>query len=283
MSCRGISGDLRLQRPTVDVLDDKSRERHSEYGCDMDGRAVDLRLRGTPLMVQKFRIPRPVLSLRTHAFLRAATPYTTPVRQYLVIVHTKELLGRQRLGTLHLLSQRRPQRTSPHAPELSHPNPERIHLQRRSKRAEKTRPAGRRIQYQKRLILQRINSVHHVVIFIKIELASRFLAVDLLDRGDLGLGIDLKQVISKRFHLHLTNGLGGSHQLPVHIGDADPVRIHNRQPGDPAPHKSLRTPASDPANSEDDRPESPQAPPSHPLPEAVPSCCILPFPSCSLP
>ena len=73
------------------------------------------------------------------------------------------------------------------------------------------------------LILQRINSIDDVIISIKIELSSRLLAVDLLDRRDLNLRVDLQKMRFERVHLHLPNCFSRRHQLPVHISDADPV------------------------------------------------------------
>ena len=205
-------------------------------------------------MVQQIRIPRPVLSLGTHAFLRAATLATPSVRQHLIVIHAEELLCRHRLSPFHLLPQRRTQRASPHVPELRHLDFQRIHLQRRTQRAEKLRFAGRGSQDKMNLILQRINSIDDVIISIKIELPSRLLAVDLLDRRDLNLRVDLQKMRFERVHLHLPDCFSRRHQLPVHISDADPVRVHDRQFRDPATHQPLRTPASDPADSEDDHP-----------------------------
>ena len=100
------------------------------------------------------------------------------------------------------------------------------------------------------LILQRINSIDDVIISIKIELSRRLLAVDLLDRRDLSLRVDLQKMSLERVHLHLANCFSRRHQLPVHIRDADPVRVHDRQFRDPAAHQSLRTPAPDSSDSE---------------------------------
>lgn len=97
-----------LQHTTIDIINHKPGNGHSEYGRDVDRRAIDLRLRGTPLVVQQVRIPRPILSLGTHTFLRAAALAVPSVRQHLIIIHAEELLGRHRLGPFHLLPQRCP-------------------------------------------------------------------------------------------------------------------------------------------------------------------------------
>ena len=99
-------------------------------------------------------------------------------------------------------------------------------------------------------IFQRINSIDNVVIFIKIELSRRLLAVDLLDRRDLSLRVDLQKMSFERVHLHLANCFSRRHKLPVHIRDADPVRVHDRQFRDPAAHQPLRTPTPDSPDSE---------------------------------
>ena len=130
-----------LQHTPIDIINHKPGNGHSEYGRDVNRRTIDLRLRGTPLVVQQVRIAWPVLSLRAYTLLRAAAMAMPSVRQHLIVIHAEELLGRQRFGSFHLLPQRRTQRTSPHIPELRHLYLQRIHLQRRPQRAEELRLA----------------------------------------------------------------------------------------------------------------------------------------------
>jgi hypothetical protein len=72
-----------------------------------------------------------------------------------------------------------------------------------------------------------------------------------LQGGNLGLGVDTEQALFQGINLHLTNGLGGGHQLPIDIGDAHAVGVDNRQLAYATAHQTLGAPRTYAAYAKD--------------------------------
>ena len=101
-------------------------------------------------------------------------------------------------------------------------------------------------------VFQGVDGIDDVVVTVEVELLGGLLREYLLQRCDVGHGIDGEQTLAEGFHLHLADGLGGGHQLAVDVGDAYTVAVDEGEVADAAAHQALGAPRAYAAHAEDD-------------------------------
>ena len=101
------------------------------------------------------------------------------------------------------------------------------------------------------LVLQTIDGIDDVVVSLDLKTFGSFSAINLLECIDFGCWIDGQQALFECFHLDLTNGFGGGHQLSVDIGYTNSVGIDDGEIFDARANQTLCTPASYSSYAED--------------------------------
>ena len=69
---------------------------------------------------------------------------------------------------------------------------------------------------------------------------------------DFRLGVDLQKPFFEHLYFHQPYRFGGGLQLPVHIGDAYAVAVHNGEVTDAAAHETLGAPTAHATHAKDD-------------------------------
>ena len=217
------------------ILDDKTCQHETEDGSDVSQRPIGLWF----------------VEGRRHLIVCWGTAF---VDQQFVAIDAEELVLGEHLVFLEPVSQRTSQRVALDLPELRHLDACGVQLECCTHGREQPGFRLASQEYERRLVFQRVDGIDDVIVAVELEAVGSLFGEDLLQSGNLSLGIDGEQTLLQGIDLYLTDGLRRRHQLAIDVGDTHPVAVYDGQQADAAAHQALGTPRPDTAYAKYDYP-----------------------------
>ena len=236
----------------------EARDGESENGGGVRHGAVDLRLAAAPFMadefgVLEFRFAVLAAHLGAHAGGGPARGIFATVFQEFVAVNAQHFFLERHFLFLEFIAECAGERASGHFPEFGDLDARGVHLEGGPHRGEYGGLRARGVPQQLHLVFEAIDGIDDIVECIQLEFFGIRFFVNVLQRYDVCVRVDFEQAFLEDFYLHLADGLGGGHQLAVHVGDAHAVGIYEHEFLDAAAaHEAFGAPAADSAEPEDD-------------------------------
>ena len=120
--------------------------------------------------------------------------------------------------------------------------------------ADDGRPRLLRCQHQRKLRRHRIHRIDHIVIILEMKFVLRLRQIKGLVYRYLAVRIDFQNPLPHHIRLVFSHGLPGGDQLPVQIGQADQIIVHQIDGTHTGAHQRLHGEAAHTADTEHDDP-----------------------------
>lgn len=241
-----------MRHSLEEVLHDEAGHHETEDGGDMRHGAVDLRFAVVPVVSQEVGATFLRVGAVADGGFVAVDGCFAKVGKNFVAVDAEEFLGRTRLGVLKLLAKCATERTTMDFVELRHADACGIHLQRCTHGGNEEGRGLASAKEKMSFFGERVDGIDDDVVGVELERLGILRVVDVLDGSDFGGRIDGEETFAEHFHLHLSHGLRGGHELAIDIADVHAVRIDNGEMHHAGAHQAFCAPAAHAAHTEED-------------------------------
>ena len=108
-------------------------------------------------------------------------------------------------------------------------------------------------------LCERVDGIDDYIIFVQPKTLGVFRIVNILDCSDFSFRVDAEQSFFQHLHFHLSHGLGGRHELSIHITDVHAIRVDDGEVFHPRSHQTLGTPTAHASHAKEDNADVVQA------------------------